>query len=173
MSQGISFERFKEKLKVIADLTGQRVAIDTVKALWERLGEKIEWSDFDKATETMASGDIKITLGALNQHIWKYQTKRLEEENRLQKYKEDREVREWFENHRGTKDTCVNLSVDGYSKCYDCKRTYCNIVGAAACEAIKQCLTGENVNVRIMHKELAERFRGIGFENNIPEMQAF
>lgn len=173
MSEGISFEKFKEKLKVIADLTGQRVSLDTVRALWERLGEKVDWADFDKATEDMANSDIKITLGALNQHIWKYQTKRLEEENRLQKYKEEQEVKEWFNAHRGTKDTCVNISADGSSRCYDCKRIYCNIVGAATCEALKTLFTRENVNVQDIHRGLAEKFKGIGFEDNVPESQAF
>ena len=168
----ILYERFFTKLKIIADLTGQRITADTVKALWERLGEKTDVRDFEQAAEAMANADVKVTLGALNQHIGKYQTKRLEEEIRLEKYREEREVREWFESHKGSRDRCVNLSADGSALCYSCKRTYCNIVGSAACEAIKRMLAGK-INPTVIHRDLAARFKGLGFENSVPDKQAF
>jgi hypothetical protein len=162
----ISLERFEEKLIWLVDVTGLAVKKASVRALWEELKEESP-VDFEEAVKAISYKDEKINLANLSRHIAFYRMKRIEREAVEKQAEEDRQTRLWFSRHAGSRDECIN---DG--NCGKCAREYCDIVSKAAIEAIKKMIVGDLIGEEA-HKELASKFRGIGFEEHILGLEPF
>lgn len=153
----ISLERFENKMRWLADVTGFPVRKDTANALWEELRDT-DLNDFESGCKELAYSSDKINLANLYQKIAKYSSYRIEREASQMRQKEADEIREWFRTHVGSRSECVN----NY-ECGECKRTYCDIVSKDCAIAIKRMIMGD-INGEEAHRLLAKKFRGIGFE---------
>ncbi|MFZ5990133.1 MAG: hypothetical protein ACOYWZ_23815, partial [Bacillota bacterium] len=80
--------------------------------------------------------------------------------------KERQEFMQWWASHKGTKQECIN----NY-ECFSCKRTYCDVVATEALKGMKDILSKKKTCEEIC-RELC-KFKGMGFEKDIPEYQPF
>ena len=69
--------------------------------------------------------------------------------------------------HRGTRSDCLNKG-----DCGRCQRVYCDLVATGSIQAIKDMMFSDRDREEI-HADLASRFRDIGFERNVPGLEAF
>ena len=71
----------------------------------------------------------------------------------------------WWHSHRGAREDCINNF-----KCYDCKRTYCDVASTAALRAVKAMLNKEKTKEET-DKELSQ-FQGMGWGEPFQDFKA-
>lgn len=155
----ISYQRFEEKLRELKELTGHPGQI-AARALYDRL-MYTDINDFDDAIESLAQADERINLANITKHINRHMVIRLEREACENKRREAAEnTRFWKAHFIGSE--CVK------HECWKCPRPYCNIVSNASIRAVKLMLSREQT-AEEAHKNLAEIFPGLGFEDSMKE----
>jgi len=163
--QQVSQEWFREKFTELCTLMGWSVSDNRKVMIYEEL-INFDRQDFLN-TFNRLKGEDKFVYAVMWKTISEQRARRVEKETHDKQMKEEDEVRAWFREHQGTKSECIN----NYS-CGDCKRTYCDIVSINSIQAIKDMITGD-VDRQVIHRKLADKFHGIGFEKNVPELEPF
>ena len=161
----ISHERFLEKMKWLSDLTGQNIRKDTASAMWDEL-KKQEPQDLERAIKDLAYADEKVNLANLWKRLVKFRTTRVEGEAIEFSRKQADEISRWWASHRGVRQVCVNEY-----NCFSCQREYCDLVSIEAMQAIKDIMSGDKKYIDVC-RELS-KFKGLGWEKDLPENQPF
>lgn len=162
----ISKERFTEKMMWLKDVANQDIKRSTCDALWDELSTQ-NVQDFERAIKDLAYSSEKINLANIWKRLCHAMSNRVESEAQEGRQREENQIKAWFRKHHATKGECVNEY-----NCYSCKREYCDVIGIMATRGIKDILRGERTGEEV-HRELASRFKGAGFEQHFPEYQPF
>ncbi len=144
---------------------------------WKLSDRRLNAINFKLNEEGFEDSDVIEALKRYEQDMFRFgefqnilrliRAERIERIAQLKMRIEDDATREWFRKHAGDRKTCV------YDyKCGQCKRLYCDIVGAEASQAIKDILSDEKPADEI-HEYLAGKFKGIGFEKNVEGLEPF
>ncbi len=155
----ISNNCFTVNFQEHVELYGWKLTKDRLKKIWHYLC-KMEFQD----------SDLIYTLQRYESDVFRFvdflsvmksvRAERTEKENEQRKEQEEDEVRQWFAEHPGSKQACIN----DY-QCGECKRVYCDIVATEAQNMTKKILSRE-ISSQEAHQILAEKFKGIGFEQH-------
>ncbi len=114
----------------------------------ELLGSRIKYLSIKKALDRIAS-------------------ERLEKEHLKQKKKEEEETKRFWK-----ANFCYIQEGICDRNCYQCPVQLCDLIANESIRAIREILTGEKT-VEEANRELALKFKGVGFEEKIPELQPF
>jgi hypothetical protein len=151
----ISYQDFHDGLKELSDLTGHRISKNTVDALYKAMNG-LDNRDFTKAVQSLAESDDRANLFYLKRYTNMHMMERLEREAEEAKRKEERETKQfWLAHFKEGK--CLS------HECGFCPKKYCMIVSNECITQLKR-LFADEITSEEMHKELAEEFPGIGFE---------
>jgi hypothetical protein len=156
------FDHFRDS----GELYGWRLSDKRLHAIYFRLNEE-GFEDVDVIEALRRYEQDMFRFGEFQGIIRIVRGERIERLAQLQSRIEGDATREWFRKHAGSRTECV-----GNYNCGTCKRTYCDSMAMEASQAIKDMLSDQKP-VDEVHEYLAGKFKGIGFERNVPELEPF
>lgn len=158
---------FQERIREASMLLNARLLpAETEKLIYEKIKDNYHNSDIDNALHKIMDGDDKLGYLPLLRWMNHYRSMRIEHYVNKKKKEEEDEVRAFWKSNGATEGDC------GGGDCFKCSVQYCEIIKVESIEAIKQILNKESA-VLDKIKILSEKFKGIGFEADIPKLQPF
>lgn len=156
----IRWDDFIKQVKEVCILVGQNPKQEQMEAIYKKIKD-YDYGDFLKACdddELLKEWAHKISYIALQKVIMKHQINRQEAEYAEEKKKrEEEEKKFWRNNYEHIKQGICNR------KCYECHVEYCDLIAKESIAGMRAILSKEKTSAEV-HKELARKFPGVGFE---------
>lgn len=153
----ISKATFQDNFQEHAELYGWRMAEKRLSKIFFYLNEQeFRDSDLIEGLRRYEMDDFKFA--EFQRTMRTIRGERIEREQRDKQLREEDELREWWRDHSGSRQTCINEY-----NCSGCKRTFCDIVSKECGKMIKLMLTDE-IKGDKAHQILANKFKGLNFE---------